>query len=195
MSSRDMRGSNCKYISFEKIRGILLEGNINKHRILIPGVYSDFKDRWRLFCFFDPNKPSPIGFDPFFREPQIIWRAGIPHNDQPYIQDFRCDLRAPLNLLFRRFVEEIRFIKSLYKFKERRVGRYSEEEVSEVGKLMNDGRSLMAVFKNLYPQHKNFNYIDYIENPYPTRKEKEGVRLYKRVQRIAQSLKRGNKTD
>jgi len=193
--SQDMMGSHCKYIPLEQVKKILLKENINKHKILIPEVYSDFKNRWRLICFFDPDKPFTIGFDPFFREPQAMSWVGIPNDDQPYILDLRCDITLPLSLLLRRFEEEIRFIKSVHKFRERRTGRYSEEEVSEVRKLM-DGRNLMEVFKILNPQHKKFNYLlNYIVNPSPTHKEREAVRLYKRVQRIGGTVKKGNKTD
>jgi hypothetical protein len=194
--SPDMVGSHCKYIPLEQIKKILLERNINKYRILIPEVYSNFKDRWKLICLFDPNRPFSTGFDPFFREPQVTSWVGMPSDDEPYILDLRCDIRYPLTLLVRRFVEEIRFIKSIYKLKERRAGRYSEEEASEVRKFINDGQNLIRVFKTLHPEHKKFNYKkDYVENPRPTPKHKEAARLYKRVQRIVQTQKKENKTD
>jgi len=190
--SSDMRGSSCKYVPLTQVQNILSKGNINKHDILIPEVYSDFRQRWKVTCLFDPVRKFGQAFDPFVRGSQIITVVGRSINDDnrlgenpPITVDLRCDLKWPTRELVRRFEEEIRFWKSLYILKERRAERYSAEDISEVDGLKKDGLTDTEIFRKLHPEHIGFQLTRDYEIRGKTENSLDGAAKLQRIKRLS----------
>lgn len=219
MGSRNYHRKYPLRPSFAKIKEIISTGNINEQCIVIPEMYSDFKDRWDLESLFDPSKEYSDNVDPFrYRRPVtpcfMLSRIKNPSQNlipkifDPPILIYRCrpndhlDLRNDHNRMYleidrgfkigpqlREIARHIRYYNRASGIKDQRRERYSDGSISQVRTLMNDGYNRSQIFRILHPKFKNFKYSEYIVKLHPNSRDREAVRLYKRICRLEKRIK------
>jgi hypothetical protein len=133
-------------IPLKELQGLLKNGNVNDHRIQIPDVYSNFKVEHRLKYLFDPGKPYPT-FNPFDDEPIA---ARLPLDGGTRIP-ITVDIKYPSKLLESQFKIVIRRLKEMWKLKQERERRYSEDQIYRVKELRAKGMTPIEITRLTFP--------------------------------------------
>ncbi len=141
-------------ILLKELQGLLKKGNVNDHRIQIPDVYSDFKVEHRLRYLFDPAKPYPK-FNPFDDKPLV---ASLPLDGGTKIS-MTVDISYPSRVLETAFKMGIRSLKDMWKLKEERKERYSDDDIYRAKRLDRQGLSDTDIFRSWFPKYKDFKFV------------------------------------
>lgn len=180
-------GVMCReHIPLKEIQTLLRTGNINGHFIHISETYSDFKNKYKLRFFFDPSQPYPEdGFSPFDDKPVT---ASLPGDGGTKIQ-VTVDISYPSRVLVALLQAEIKSLKEMWKLKEERKERYSDDEVHNAKKLMREGLSDIEIFRKICPKHKKFSFTKDYEIGGKTPESLEAVAAERRVRRLLKKAK------
>lgn len=195
-----------------RIKEILEHGNINEHFIIIPNDFKKFKDRWDLDCFFNPSKGFPENFNPsHYRSPVIpcfpisqkrgfttdkIWEIWKPSDLCYRMSDFtdpnrddskiylEIDGDSPIEIIKKEVGRAIIAHKKAFC----QVQRYSDKEIIEIRKFINDGMNAVQILKKIRPEYKGFKYTKhYVEGYCPPRYRRAPSEL-KRIQRMVMKM-------
>jgi hypothetical protein len=191
-------------LTLKKVRTLLKKGNLNDHYLEIPYVYSDFKTKYKLKYFFDPGRVYPQGFDPFHDIPVSVHSSLDGRIFAPFLPDpsntnnddtkvlIMVDITYPLKVLEKEIKVELLNLKKIWKLKEERKGRYSDDEIYKIKGLMKEGMKAIEIFRRLHPEHRDFNSMkDYVLNPKEDRKlsDYDAWKAYKRTLMVMKKAK------
>jgi hypothetical protein len=174
-------------LSLKETAVILKVGNVNEHWIKIDNYYQDFKTQWELEYLFDPAQPVPGGFNPFNATVATLKYSS--EELDPSRITIQQNLKYPAGVRKSHVKQLEKFHKSQHKIKDKRSERYSDDDLHEVKKWLQEGLNGIQIFRLKYPEHKTFNPMkDYVMG-LPDEGTKKQWSKYQRTLRLIEAAK------